>query len=135
MIRDFRAEDLPAIQKIHEQNAIDYVMPDLRKPLFIVTKVREEKGVVRAALGSYIQVEYYLWLDKSDWATPEEKHEILKELDKEVTDALWLKGIDQACLWLPPGMDRFGQRLEDEFGFSPDREGWRVYSKLTGAVK
>jgi hypothetical protein len=130
-VRDFRPEDLPALKRIHKVLNLDYALPNLSSPLWVVTKVLEVDGEVRAALGAWIQVEFYLLLDKSEWADPKKKLEALKELDKKtVYDLYWLKGIDQACLWLPPGMKRFGKRLEKEFGFTPDREGWVVYSKM-----
>lgn len=132
MIRDYKPEDFEAIQRIHEQTGIDYCMPDINSPLFLVTKVLEVEKIVRAALGMYIQCEAYLWLDKSDWASPEEKFQAIKELDKETMDASWLKGIDCCVLYLPPGMDRFGKRLEQDFGFTRPREGWLAFSKSIG---
>jgi len=131
MIRDFKIEDLPEIQRIHKELNLNYPLPNLLSPLWVVTKVYEENGSVRAALGAWLQVEYYLLLDKSKWSDPKQKHEVLKELSKEVEkDLYWLKGIEQACIWLPPNMKRFGKRLEKDFGFTPDRDGWKVYSKL-----
>jgi hypothetical protein len=132
MIRDFKLEDMDEVRRIHKENGFEYTLPDLSAPLWVVTKVVEIDGRVRAALGAWIQVELYLQLDKGDWATPEQKHEWLVELDRAVTEEVWLRGIDQECVWLPPNMERFGQRLEKDFGFTKDREGWYVYSKLTG---
>jgi hypothetical protein len=136
MIRDFKIEDLPALKKIHENFNLDYALPDLRSPLWVVTKVLEVDGSVRAALGAWVQVELYLLLDNGPWADPKQKLEALKELDRQTIDDLyWLKGIDQACLWLPPNMERFGKRLEKDFGFTKDRDGWVVYSKMTERKK
>lgn len=134
MIRDYRAEDLEAIKAIHESTQIDYTFPDVGSPVFLVKKVYEDDGVVRAALGAYLQVEYYLWLDKGTWSSPEEKMAVIHQLNNEVTHEAWLQGIDQAVLWLPPGMERFGERLEESFGFHKDRDGWISYSRPTGTI-
>lgn len=131
IIRNYEPEDLVEIQRIHKELNLDYALPNLSSPLWVVTKVLEVDGKVRAALGAWVQVELYLLLDKSNWADPKGKLEALKELDKHVVnDLYWLKGIEQACLWLPPNMGRFGKRLKKEFGFTPDRDGWVVYSKM-----
>lgn len=134
MIRDYQATDLAAVKAIHDSTEIDYEFPDVGSPIFLVKKVYEEDGVVRAALGAYMQVEYYLWLDKSSWATPEEKMNVIHQLNHDVTLAVWLEGVDQAVLWLPPGMERFGERLTDDFGFTKDRDGWVSYSRPTGTI-
>ena len=130
LIRDYRASDLKQVKAIHEASGIDYKLPDLSSPLFLVTKVLEIDGIVRACGGGYLQIECYLWLDKSDWADPEQKLMAVQALDRSVMHEAYLRGIDCACLYLPPGMDRFGKRLED-LGFTRDREGWVTYSKRT----
>lgn len=134
MIRNYQATDLEAVKAIHESTQIDYQFPDVGSPIFLVKKVYEEDGVVRAALGAYMQIEFYLWLDKGSWATPEEKMQVIHQLDDEVTLEAWLQGIDQAVLWLPPGMERFGERLTEDFGFTKDRAGWISYSRPTGTI-
>lgn len=130
IVRDFTLSDLERVKEIHEASEIDYQFPDLSSPLFLVTKVIETGGIVRACGGMYLQVECYLWLDHSDWESPEHKLAAIRELDRQCMDATWLRGVDQAVLWLPPGMGRFGKRLED-LGFTKDRDGWRTYSKRT----
>jgi hypothetical protein len=131
IIRNYVPSDLEIIKEIHNASGIDYSLPNLNSPLFLVTKVLEIDGVVRAAVGSYVQVEIYLWLDKTNWADPEQKMAALKLLDKEVIEDVWLKGVDCAVLWLPPGMQRFGERLTKNLGFDKDRTGWVTYSKPT----
>lgn len=129
IVRDYRAADLERVKKIHEDSGLDYRLPDLSSPLFLITKVVEYDGVVRACGGIYLQGETYLWIDRTDWASPEEKLDWIKTLDKVGMQEAWLRGLDCACLWLPPGMDRFGQRLIDDLGFKKDRSGWISYSK------
>ena len=133
IVRDYHKSDFEEIKAIHESTQIDYKFPDINSSLFLVTKVLEWVGVIRQVVGSYIQVEYYLWADKTEWATPEQKLECIKALDKAVTAEVWMKGVDEAVLYLPPGMERFGERLVEDFGFSKARDGWVHFTKRTGA--
>lgn len=130
-LRNLEPRDLERVRQIHEDSGLDYRFPDISSPLFVVTKVLEIDGVVRACGGLYLQVECYLWLDHSDWAGPDEKLAAIRALDRSVMREVWLKGIDCACLWLPPGMERFGERLVEDLGFEKDRDGWVSYSKKT----
>lgn len=130
VIRDLKIDDIPAIKKIHEESGIDYQFPNLESPLFVVTKVFEADGIIRAAGGLYIQVEAYLWLDKSEWAEPGKKLDTVRRLNDACMDGAWLKGIDCCVLYLPPGFERFGERLV-HLGFQPNRDGWVTYSRRT----
>lgn len=130
LVRDYTPEDFEAVRAIHDSTHIDYKMPNLNEPLFLVKKVLEVDGVVRMVLGMRIELECYLWADSSDWADPEEKLVAIGIMDREGMAEAWLKGVDDAVLYLPPGMDRFGERLE-KLGFTSPREGWRAYSKKT----
>ena len=131
IVRDYKPSDFHAIKAIHEATQIDYQMPCIDSRLFVVKKVLEVDGKVRAAGAVYVQVECYLWLDKTDWADPDEKMLAIKALDREIMHSTWLKGVHQAVLWLPPGMERFGERLTTDLGFTKDRDGWVSYSKPT----
>jgi len=143
-LRDYRPSDFKDIKRIHEERDLPYPLPEIntidpdtmeekKAPLWIVTKVIEDdNGVVRMALGSWIQVELYLWIDKSDWATPLAKHLCVNALKRSVFEELYLKGIDHAVLWLPPQFKRFGRRLERDFGFiCTSSDGWMTYSART----
>ena len=130
-LRDYKRSDFAAVKAIHDSTEIDYEFPDLNSPLFLITKVLTVDGIVRACGGMYLQLECYLWLDRSDWAGPEEKLSALKAMDTAAMGEAWLRGLDQAVLWLPPGMERFGERLVEDLGFTRDREGWVSFSKRT----
>lgn len=132
MIRDYELKDFEDIKRIHTNSGIPYVLPNLNAPLFIVTKVLEVEGTVRCALGAWVQTELYCWMDDSEWSDAEGKHLALQLLEKETMRDLYLKGIDHAVLWLPPNMERFGERLVDDFGFQKCQDGWVTYSKHTG---
>jgi hypothetical protein len=134
LVRDYRPSDLEAVKAIHEATQINYSFPNLNSELFLVKKVLEVDGVVRVAAGMYIQTEAYLWSDQSDWADPEQKLVAIKVLDKEVMEATWLQGVDQCVIYLPPGMERFGERLCETLGFTKDRDNWIHYSKMTGST-
>lgn len=131
-VRDYKPSDLAAVKAIHEATQINYTFPNLDSKLFLVKKVMEVNGVVRVAAGMYIQAETYLWLDHSDWGDPDQKYVAIQALSKEVMKETWLQGVDEAVLWLPPGMERFGERLTDKengLGFTKDRDGWVTYSR------
>jgi len=131
VIRDYTPSDFEAIKRIHDATEINYKFPNVNSPLFLVKKVLEIDGRVVMAAGMYVQCECYLWADPSDWADPQEKLVAIKALDKEVMQDTWLKGVDCAVLWLPPGMERFGERLVEDLHFVKDRSGWMSYSKDT----
>jgi hypothetical protein len=130
IVRDYLPSDFERVREIHEASGIDYQLPDFQSPLFIVTRVLEVEGIVRMFGGLYLQVEAYLIADQSAWTFPENKLAAIKQLDEAVIHAAWLQGIDCCVLWLPPGMERFGERLVEDLGFSKDR-GWLSYSKRT----
>lgn len=132
-LRNYEPSDFEAVKAIHEKTDIDYEFPNINAPLFLVTKVIEDDlGVVRACGGAYLQAEVYLWLDPGEWADASDKLTVVHALDGAVCNDLFFRGIDCAVLWLPPGMERFGDRLVD-MGFSRDRDGWVSYSKRLNA--
>lgn len=128
-VRDYVPGDFAAVKAIHDQTEIDYQFPDLNSPLFVVTKIYEVGGVIRAAGGLYVQLETYLWIDHSDWASPEEKLDVIEALQIAGFMEEKLAGIECAVLWLPPGMQSFGNLLENKLGWHQDREGWVTYSR------
>lgn len=131
IVRDYQPSDFARVKEIHEATGIDYELPNLDSPLFLVTKVLEVDGVVRQCGGLYLQCEVYLWADSTDWADPTEKLEGIQALNDAGMRDAWLRGIEQAVLWLPPGMERFGDRLIEDLGFTKDRDGWHTYSRAT----
>ena len=132
-IRGYQQGDFDAIRRIHESTEIDYKFPDLNSPLFVVTKVVEIDGKIVAAGGLYLLAEAYLWMSPEDWGTPQEKLDAVDALQQSAFHDAWMKGIDCACLWLPPGMERFGERLVNDLGWSRDRNGWVSFSRKLNA--
>ncbi len=130
VIRDLEPSDLQEIERIHENSGIDYQLPDLQSPLFLVKKILAVDGRARVCVAGRIQLEAYLYIDHSDsWADPEQKLVAIKEVERVAIEEARAKGVDEVVLWLPPEMERFGRRLVEDLGFNVDRKGWQSYSK------
>lgn len=131
-IRAYRPDDLAEVQRLHDESGLDYQLPDLRSPLFLITRVAERAGRIVAVAGCRIEVELYLWM-AHDAGTPEERWEDLQRLNVDVMQALWMQGIDDCVCWVPKEIEKsFAKRLT-ALGFSPDRDGWRSWSRKTDA--
>lgn len=132
-IRNYHPSDLEYIQRIHKQNGLDFVLPNVNR--FPVHKVLEIEGTVRATYGMRVVLESNLWLDKTEWTDAEGKWLATKCLDKEAIDSARQMGFDAVQCFLPPGYESFGRRIcgKDGLGFSPDRPGWSGYGKIIGA--
>lgn len=128
IVRQYRAEDLAALQRMHASQGFDYPLPDIDDPLF-VTKVVLEDGdgkPVMAALGR-LTCEAYLLADRGA-GTPREKFQRLLILEREALADAESRGLADAHCWLPPGIARrFGQRLEN-LGWVRD-DAWIPYCK------
>lgn len=129
VIRDLEPSDLQEIKQIHENSGLDYQFPDLQSPLFLVKKVLSIDGRVRMCVAGRLQLEAYLFMDRTDWADPEQKLVAIQELDRVATEEAREKGIDEIVLWTPPDMARWERRLFEDLGFSLDRANWHSYSK------
>src|SRR5262249_19289039 len=113
-------------------SGLDYQLPDLHSPLFIVTRVVERDGRIVAVAGCRIETELYLWMSH-DVGTPEERWDDLQALNETVMNDLWFTGIDDCVCWVPREIEKsFAKRLT-ALGFLPDRDGWRSWSRKTDA--
>lgn len=128
-IRSYLPSDFLAIQRIHEENGIDYKLPNLGN--FPVTKVLEIEGKVRAAYGLQHTLEAHLWMSRDTWADAEGKWLAIKALDKESNETAANLGYDNVLCCLPPGYARFGRRLKD-LGFTKIRPDWAIFTKHAG---
>jgi hypothetical protein len=133
-VRDFTLADLPRVKELHERMGLDYRLPDLESPLFIIRKVVEVDGEIVAITAARVEAELYLFVDH-EVADPEQRWEALKILNKAVLDeAYWEKGLNNVVLWCPVEIEKsFGKRLK-ELGFSRDREGFHSWSRETKTV-
>ena len=135
IIRDYHSDDFEEVKALHEQGDLDYLMPDIDSPLFIVRKVMEVGGKIVCAILWRMEVETYLLLDKNSILSPEEKLEAIRTLQVEGLNDLWLKGVDNCVAWVPKDVEKsFGKRMT-ELGWSPDRDGWRSWSRNTEPKK
>ena len=135
LIRSYHPSDLAAIKRIHEQNRLDFALPNLNSGLFPAHKVLLMNGEVKAAYALRIVTEANLWMARDAWTDAEGKWMAIKALDRETTEAAAVQGLDAVQCFLPPGYERFGRRIcgKDGLNFSPDREGWHGFSKFIGA--
>lgn len=141
MIRDFYPTDYAAVRALHEASGDDYRLPELtykdgeverRHPLFISAKVLvDDKGTVRLFMAGRIQMEMYLIADRSKWAIPHLKMQLIKLLDKSVRREAYLQGIDDSVCYVPPTKKRFVERIKKFLGYNPPRPGWTPLSRPT----
>lgn len=129
MVRDYRPADLAAIQRIHEQMGLDYRMPDLGDPLFVVRKVLEVNGEVVGATVARVEFETYLWLDGG--LSPAEKNAAMHLMQPALLKDCRLLGAENLVCWVPENVEKkFAKRLT-ELGWKLDRDGWRTWSRET----
>ena|ERR1700690_194641 len=141
VIRDYKPSDFEEIKRIHRQGDLDYKAPELNKvkkngevvvnPLFIVNKVLTVDGKIVCAVLWRMEVETYLLLDKSDWGDAEQKMLALKALQIEGLHDLWTKGIENCVAWIPQDVESYFSKRLTQLGWSPDRDGWRSWSRNT----
>jgi hypothetical protein len=128
-VRDYAPADLPALQRIHEQMGLDYRMPDLNDPLFVVRKVLEVGGEVVGATVARVEFETYLWLDNA--LNPAEKNAAMHLLQPALLKDSRLLGAENLVCWVPENVEKkFAKRLA-ELGWKRDRDGWHTWSRST----
>src|SRR5215831_16656568 len=126
LVREYKESDLDALRAIHAAQGFDYVLPDLRNPLFVTKLVLSEEipgeniegnsRILGAAL-LRLTAEAYLLLDPRS-GTPRERWQWLLALHEAARRDAWHRGLEDVHAWLPPPISqKFGRRLE--------RLGWR----------
>lgn len=131
IVRNAKPEDAQEIERIHGQMGMDYKLPDLENPLFLVRKVAEdENGHVTAVCYLRLEAETYLWLDPL--LDPRKKMETMLTLQPEVLRAGWEQGLNNIVAWIPEAMERKFQRRLHELGWHKDRVGWHSWSRPLG---
>lgn len=127
IVRDYEEADLPDLERMHEDNGFDYLMPDLTNPLVITKKVvLNDEGQIIGAAYTRIQAETFLLLDTSLDASG--KVEAINAVDAPLVADSQEQGLDQLVAYLPPKLeDRFNKRLK-LLGWSPARDGWKPWS-------
>jgi uncharacterized protein YktB (UPF0637 family) len=130
-IRNYEEKDFAQVKALHEAMGLDYRMPDLQSPLFIIRQVAELDGKIVAVGAAKIETELYMWLNRSV-GDPETRWDAVRQLNESVMDeAHWSKGIDNCVCWVPKEVEKsFAKRLS-AMGFKPDRDGWHSWSRPT----
>ena len=108
MIREFRPEDLQAIEKLHGNPA--YAMPQLDHPLMLVRKIMaDEKDLARMAVFGRLFISALLFVDHS-WLTPRERLAALDLLQSAAMDDARAKGFDLVATQME---GRFAERMQE----------------------
>jgi len=129
VVRDAMPEDIEQIRAIHEAMALDYRMPNLESPLFLIQKVVETDGKIIAASALKVEAEAYLWVAPT--LSAREKVDAMYQMQPQLVAEAWEKGIDQIVCWVPETVEKkFAKRLR-AMGFSRDRDGWHSWSRET----
>ena len=129
-VQDFRMDDLPAIQKIHQANGLpSNCLPDLDNPLFFLRKVVDDGGTICLASFLKLTAEAFLFVDH-EHESPEWRWAALQKLTAATLHEASVKGVDSVSAWLPPPLEKsFAPRLVD-LGWQ--RSPWPSYSVNLG---
>jgi len=128
-VRDANPEDFPTIEQIHGKMGLDYRLPNLAHPLFLVRKVAAEEDGVTAACFLRLTAETYLWLDPK--LTARAKVETMNELQPAVLAAAWAQGLDDIEARIPETVERRFRKRLTQLGWSRNRPGWFAWSRAT----
>lgn len=125
-VRDLLPEDIPELERIHEQQGLDYQFPDLESPLFLVKKVFCRGDKVVAGLVLKVCAETMLLLDGEQG--PQDKLTEMQMLQSSVLSEAYQKGLDEIYAAIPEiGFDKRLVRL----GWQKDRPGWHLWTRST----
>lgn len=121
-VRDYEPNDKAAVEQIHRDMGMDYKLPDLESPLFIVKKVYVEAGRIVGTEFLKVQAEAYLMLDCS--LDPVEKTRVIAHLSHAVERDAFNRGLDTLVAYIPEDIStKFTKRL-NLLGWDKARKGW-----------
>lgn len=121
-VRDYEPTDKAAVEQIHRDMGMDYKLPDLESPLFIVKKVYVEAGRIVGTEFLKVQAEAYLMLDCS--LDPVEKTRVIAHLSHAVERDAFNRGLDTLVAYIPEDIStKFTKRL-NLLGWDKARKGW-----------
>ena len=126
-VRDYnRDTDKEAVEVIHRWMQMDYKLPDLDDPLFVVGKVYlSEKGKIVGCEFLKLQAEAYLMLDCT--LDTVEKTRVIAHLSHAVEREAYNRGIDTLVAYIPEAIStKFTKRL-NLLGWSQARKGWLTW--------
>lgn len=122
-VRDYTDADRSAVERLHRDMGMDYLLPDLDSPLFIVRKVYVDDGnQVIGAEFLKLQAEAYLML--SCTLNPLEKTRTIAHLSRETEREAYNRGIDTLAAYIPEDIsNKFTKRL-NLLGWDKARPKW-----------
>lgn len=122
-VRDYKPEtDRERVEQIYRDMGMDYRLPDLENPLFIVRKVYEQDGQLLAAEFLKVQAEAYMLLS-CDLDTVG-KTRAIAHLSKETENEAYNRGLDTIAAYIPDDIsNKFSKRLK-LLGWDTARKGW-----------
>jgi hypothetical protein len=129
-VRDVERADYAAIAAMHAEMQMDYRLPDLDSPLFLVRKLATDaEGRVLGCCLLRLTTEAYLILDPEISAP--QKMKMMEALQPEVLDSAWRKGIDDIEARIPETVERKFRKRLLQLGWLPCRSGWNPWSRET----
>jgi hypothetical protein len=132
IVRDAKPEDFAEIERIHAAMGMDYQLPDLAHPLFLVRKVTlDDNGEVIGACFLRITAETYLWMSPD--IAPRCKMDVMNKMQPEVLRAAWQNGLDDIEARIPETVERRFQKRLNQLGWSKNRSGWFPWTVATHA--
>lgn len=121
-VRDYTDADKTAVEQIHRDMGMDYKLPDLESPLFIVRKVFVQHEQIVGCEFLKLQAEAYLMLDCNLDAI--EKTRVIAHLSREVEREAYNQGLDTLAAYIPEDISaKFTKRL-NLLGWTKARKGW-----------
>lgn len=124
---ELQGPDYAAVKTLHDAMGLDYKMPDLASPLFLVRRgVRDRSGRIVGAAALKLQAEAYLWLDTS--LSPVVRWRVISTLAHAVFEAAWRAGLDCLVGYLPPGLPPTFTKALSWLGVRKARP-WEVWYK------
>ena len=121
-VRDYTDADKQAVAQLHRDMGMDYLLPDLESPLFVVRKVYELDGRIIGTEFLKLQAEAYLMLDCNLDAV--EKTRVIAHLSRETEREAYNRGLDTLAAYIPEEIStKFSKRL-NLLGWSKARDRW-----------
>lgn len=126
-VRDYDpSTDQGAVEVLHRQMRMDYKLPNLDGPLFIVKKVYlDDEGCIIGTEFLKLQAEAYLMVACDLDAV--EKTRVIAHLSREVEREAYNQGLDTLVAYIPEDIStRFSKRL-NLLGWDTARKGWLTW--------
>lgn len=122
-VRDYNpSTDRPVLEALHKQMGMDYKLPDIDSPLFIVRKVFMLHEQIVGCELLKLQAESYLMLDCN--LDPLEKTRVIAHLSRESEREAYNQGLDTLVAYIPEEIStKFTKRL-NLLGWATARSGW-----------